>query len=126
VGTVGRVPSESARAGLLLCMARPELLDRRPGWAGGKLNATSVLLEPLATDETDLLIDELLAGQGVDKTLRTRIREAAEGNPFFCEQMVALLQTSEGSDVVVPPTIQATSARGPLSGPASEGVGLLA
>ncbi len=33
---------------LLLCLARPELLDRRPGWSGGKLNATSVLLEPLA------------------------------------------------------------------------------
>ena len=32
---------------LLLCMARPELLDRRPAWAGGKVNATSVLLEPL-------------------------------------------------------------------------------
>ena len=34
---------------LLLCMARPELLDRRPAWGGGKLNATNVLLEPLAT-----------------------------------------------------------------------------
>ena len=36
---------------LLLCMARPELLDRQPNWAGGKLNATSVLLEPLSEDE---------------------------------------------------------------------------
>ena len=33
-------------------MARPELLDRRPGWGGGKLNATTVLLEPLSADET--------------------------------------------------------------------------
>ena len=33
---------------LLLCMARPELLDRRTGWGGGKVNATTVLLEPLA------------------------------------------------------------------------------
>ena len=31
---------------LLLCIARPELLDS-PGWGGGKLNATTVLLEPL-------------------------------------------------------------------------------
>ena len=37
---------------LLLCMARPDLLDRRPGWAGGKVNATNVLLEPLGPDET--------------------------------------------------------------------------
>ena len=33
---------------LLLCMARPDLLDRRTGWGGGKVNATTVLLEPLA------------------------------------------------------------------------------
>ena len=32
---------------LLLCMARPDLLDRRSGWGGGKVNATTVLLEPL-------------------------------------------------------------------------------
>ena len=38
---------------LLLCMARPELLDRRPGWGGGKLNATTVLLEPLAAADAD-------------------------------------------------------------------------
>src|SRR5205823_12702549 len=44
---------------LLLCMARPELLDRRAGWAGGKVNATSVLLEPLGPDEAELMIDSL-------------------------------------------------------------------
>ena len=44
---------------LLLCMARPELLDRRTGWAGGKVNATSVLLEPLAPEETGQLIENL-------------------------------------------------------------------
>ena len=37
---------------MMLCMARPELLDERPGWGGGKLNATSILLEPLSEDET--------------------------------------------------------------------------
>ena len=37
---------------VMLCMARPELLDTRPGWGGGKLNATSILLEPLREDET--------------------------------------------------------------------------
>ena len=36
---------------LLACMARPELLDDHPGWAGGKLNATSILLEPLGPEE---------------------------------------------------------------------------
>jgi hypothetical protein len=58
---------------LLLCMARPELLDVRPAWGGGKLNATTALLEPLAPDETAELVD-LLAG-GVEAGLRSRILE---------------------------------------------------
>ena len=92
---------------LLLCMARPELLDRRSGWGGGKLNATAVLLEPLSAGETDALIEELLAGEHVGDGLRARIREAAEGNPLFVEEMVAMLRESKGGEVVVPPTIQA-------------------
>src|SRR5919197_2898028 len=43
---------------LLLCTARPELLDRRPGWAGGKLRASTVLLEPLGRyASSELLLD---------------------------------------------------------------------
>ena len=92
---------------LVLCMGRPELLDKRPTWGGGKLNATTALLEPLDANETDRLVDELLAGHGLDADLHVRIREAAEGNPFFCEQMVALLQESAATEVAVPPSIQA-------------------
>ncbi len=89
---------------LLLCMARPELLDRRPAWSGGKLNATTVLLEPLSAEETDELIASLAP---VDPALRARVREAAEGNPLFVEEMLALVQDSGGGDIAVPPTIQA-------------------
>ena len=46
---------------MILCLARPELLEGRPGWGGGKLNATSVLLEPLSEDDTKHLIANLLA-----------------------------------------------------------------
>jgi class 3 adenylate cyclase len=88
---------------LLLCMARPELLDRRAGWAGGKVNATSVLLEPLGADEAELMITSLAH---LDDGLRERIREAAEGNPLFVEQMVALVKESGDGDVTVPPTIR--------------------
>jgi len=88
---------------LLLCVARPELLDDRPGWGGGKLNATTALLEPLSAEECGRLIDSL---DGVmEATLRKRVLEAAEGNPLFVEEMLAL--AGEGGDVVVPPTIQA-------------------
>ena len=96
---------------LLLCMARPELLDRRPTWGGGKLNATNVLLEPLAPAETDELIDRLLPGGRLDASLRERICEAAAGNPLFVEEMLAMLEErgdgDVSTDVVVPPTIQA-------------------
>jgi hypothetical protein len=44
---------------LLLCMARPELLEKRPAWGGGKWNSTTVLLEPLDAAETEQLLDEL-------------------------------------------------------------------
>jgi class 3 adenylate cyclase/tetratricopeptide (TPR) repeat protein len=89
---------------LLLCMARPELLDRRVGWAGGKLNATNVLLEPLGQEDTERLIESLAH---LDEGLRERIREAAEGNPLFVEEMVAMVGESPDGDVSVPPTIQA-------------------
>src|SRR6202008_4039453 len=68
---------------LLLCIARPELLDRRSTWAGGKLNATTLLREPLSEDETDELIERLLGETLLDAALIGRIREAAEGNPLF-------------------------------------------
>jgi class 3 adenylate cyclase/tetratricopeptide (TPR) repeat protein len=89
---------------LLLCMARADLLDRRSSWGGGKLNATTVLLEPLSAEETDLLLDEL---GGVDENLRIKIRETAEGNPLFLEEMLALVRESKDGEVTVPPTIQA-------------------
>ncbi|HEY2311594.1 MAG TPA: adenylate/guanylate cyclase domain-containing protein [Gaiellaceae bacterium] len=92
---------------LLVCIARPDLLDRRPTWAGGKLNATTVLLEPLTPEETDELIERLLGDAGLDDSLRARIRDAAEGNPLFVEQMLAMVAESPNGDVVVPPTIQA-------------------
>ena len=68
---------------LLLCMARPELLERRPAWGGGKWNATTVLLEPLDAGETELLLREL---GGVAHALRERIVQVAEGNPLFLEE----------------------------------------
>ncbi len=91
---------------LLLCLARPELLELRPGWGGGKLNATTVLLEPLSAGETDELIAELLEGRALGEELRERIRSAAEGNPLFVEQMLAMVEESP-EEITVPPTIQA-------------------
>lgn len=80
---------------LLLCMARPEFLDRRPSWGGGKLNASTLLLDALSARETDELIAQRPGGAKLSDDLRARIRETAEGNPLFVEQMLALLAESQ-------------------------------
>ncbi|PWU20400.1 MAG: hypothetical protein C5B48_12600 [Candidatus Rokuibacteriota bacterium] len=87
---------------LVLCLARPELLDRRPGWGGGKLNATTILLEPLTADEC---VELIAAHGGVEPATRERILAAADGNPLFVEEMVALVH--EDGDVRVPSTVHA-------------------
>jgi class 3 adenylate cyclase/tetratricopeptide (TPR) repeat protein len=90
---------------LLLCMARPDLLDSRPTWAGGKLNATNLLLEPLSSNESAEMVATLVGELSLDAS--QRVVEAAEGNPLFVEEMVALVRESSGEEVKVPPTIQA-------------------
>jgi class 3 adenylate cyclase len=93
---------------LLLCLARPDLLERRPGWGGGKLNATTVLLEPLPADDCERLIDALLQGGALDEDVRRRILTAADGNPLFVEEMLALIRERGGDgEVEVPPSIHA-------------------
>ena len=107
---------------LVICMARPELLESSPGWGGGKLHATTVALEPLSGDEVAHLVENFLAGGVLDDALRRRIDEAAGGNPLFVEETLAMLVddgllrqedgrwVAPGGDldhVAVPPTIQA-------------------
>jgi predicted ATPase len=93
---------------LLLCLARSELLDLRPSWGGGKVNASTILLEPLSEDECQLLIEHA-GGGSLGEAVAARVTGAAEGNPLFLEQMVAIAldEGVNASDVPVPPTIEA-------------------
>ena len=79
---------------LFLCMARPELLERRPGWPG------TLRLEPLPAEQADALIGDAVSGE-----LRERIARAAGGNPLFISEMLAM--AAEDADVDVPPTLKA-------------------
>src|SRR5207253_8074093 len=88
----------------VLCLARPELLDERPAWGGGKLNATSLLLEPLADGAARELATHL--ARDLDDGRRARVVQAAEGNPLFLEQMLAIVEETGEADQL-PPTIQA-------------------
>ena len=91
----------------LLCIARTELLDLRPGWGGGKVNATSLLLEPLGSGECEELMEHLVADAPLAAELRERITAASAGNPLYVEEMLAMVREHGSDDVAVPPTIQA-------------------
>ena len=87
---------------VLLCLARPELLDDRPRWGG-----VALPLEPLTEVESQRLLDELAAEWPMTPESRAQIAEGAEGNPLFLEQMVAMLSDRGTLPREVPPTIQA-------------------
>src|SRR5919109_27380 len=91
---------------LLVCVARPDLLDIRPGWGGGKLNTTTMLLEALTEAESIELVDNLLRAR-IDSEIKERIAAAAEGNPLYVEEMLAMLAENGGGTVAIPPTIHA-------------------
>jgi class 3 adenylate cyclase/tetratricopeptide (TPR) repeat protein len=80
---------------LLLCMARPELGERRPTWP------VTLRLEPLGDGD----VEELIA-ERVPNEIRTKIARAAGGNPLFIEEMLAMAGERDG-ELVVPPTLQA-------------------
>jgi class 3 adenylate cyclase len=80
---------------LLLCMARPELLDSRPSWP------VTVRLEPLSSQDADSLI-----GTAMPEELRAKIAHAAGGNPLFIGEMLAIAGEA-GDEVEVPATLKA-------------------
>ena len=79
---------------LLLCMARPELLDRRPSWQA------ALRLEPLPEEQSAELV-----GDAVSNTVRAQIVRASGGNPLFVTEMLAL--AADGGAVEVPATLRA-------------------
>src|SRR5207249_3916161 len=87
---------------LLLCLARPDLLERRPSWGSGRTNAMAIALEPLDVPQTEKLVRALLAG-GSDRPV-DEIVARTEGNPLFVEEYVHML-VDQGSHAVVPPTL---------------------
>ena len=86
------------RALLIICLARPELLDVRPGWGGGRVRSTAIELEPLAREESEELADALARrSRSRRERSRTACSTKTEGNPLFVEETVRML-VEEGSD----------------------------
>jgi class 3 adenylate cyclase/tetratricopeptide (TPR) repeat protein len=88
---LGHLTSTSAGAPiLLLCTAREELLEKYPGWGQGPEGRT-IVLSPLSYADAARVAENLLGEVGLVATIRDRIVAAAEGNPLFVEQLVAML-----------------------------------
>jgi tetratricopeptide (TPR) repeat protein len=102
------VSFSSDAAILLLCLSRPELVDDRPSWSVPRGNVTFVSVGPLADDEAAQLVGHLVRSRGLESAELTRIVEAADGNPLFLEQLLALnAEVPPEAPLVVPPTINA-------------------
>ena len=92
---------------LVVGTARPELLERRPGWGGGKLNATTLALTPLSDEQTALLIARLLDRAVLTADSQRALLERAGGNPLYAEQFAELfLEQGSAEALSLPETLQ--------------------
>jgi class 3 adenylate cyclase/tetratricopeptide (TPR) repeat protein len=92
---------------LVVCSARPELLERRAGWGGGKPNAVTLSLSPLSDDDTTRLIASLLGGSAAHTADQAALLASAGGNPLYAEQFAQMLgEHSGGGGLNLPESIQ--------------------
>jgi class 3 adenylate cyclase/tetratricopeptide (TPR) repeat protein len=85
---------------LVVATARPELLDRRPGWGGGKRNSTMLSIGALSNEETAKLLPILPADT------QQLVLERAEGNPLYAAEFARMIVERPGADVPLPETVQ--------------------
>jgi class 3 adenylate cyclase/tetratricopeptide (TPR) repeat protein len=76
---------------LIVATARPELLSRRPGWAGGKPNSAIVSLSPLSEEDTARLLAGLLGQAVLQVEVQAALLARASGNPLYAEEYVRML-----------------------------------
>jgi class 3 adenylate cyclase len=92
---------------LVVATARPELLDRRPGWGGGLRNATTLSLRALDDVETSKMIAALIGRPVLTAEAQTSLLERAEGNPLYAEQYVRMYtERSSADELPLPETVQ--------------------
>jgi class 3 adenylate cyclase/tetratricopeptide (TPR) repeat protein len=103
---------------LLVCAARPELLEQRPDWSE---HGPLFELQPLSEEESAQVIEHLLGDAAIPAEVRARIIAAAEGNPLFVQQVLSMMiddgllrrddgrwiATGDLADLAIPGSIQA-------------------
>src|ERR671936_944278 len=92
---------------VLLCLARRDLFDARPSWSNPRPHAALLTLTPLSDEDSSILIERIVREQALSDEERSRIVEAAEGNPLFVEQLLAMHAERGNGKLAIPPTIQA-------------------
>ena len=101
----GLVDRASGVPMLVLGTARPELLERRSGWGGGKPNALTISLSPLSDEETALLVRGILDNSTLDAVTEEALLARAGGNPLYAEQYARVLQ-ERGDLLELPESVQ--------------------
>jgi class 3 adenylate cyclase/tetratricopeptide (TPR) repeat protein len=91
---------------LIVCTARPELLERRPGWGGGKPNALTLSISPLSDEDTARLLGGLLERAVLPADLQASLLTRAGGNPLYAEQFARLLAETDDADLRLPENVQ--------------------
>ncbi len=91
---------------LIVATARPELLDRRPGWSGGKRNAFTLSIGALTDDETAQLLQRLLDRAVLEAEAQRAVLLHAEGNPLYAEEYARMLGDHPDGDLPLPETVQ--------------------
>jgi len=93
---------------LIVCLARPELLEARPSWGGGRRRSIAIELGPLPLAEAELLVDALAQDAALPDDIRRVLLEKTEGNPLFVEETIRLLaEEGDGASPRIPDTVQA-------------------
>jgi hypothetical protein len=94
---------------LVLCAARPELYERRPGWGAGLRNAHTINLSPLSDQETAELVSHLVSRTLIGEELQQAVLERAGGNPLYAEEFVRLLADRDlrADELILPESVQA-------------------
>src|SRR4249919_4103150 len=92
---------------LVVATARPELLERRPAWGGGKLNAATLALAPLTDEQTAQLLGSALGTPVLPAETQAALIERAGGNPLYAEQFAELyLERGSTDELPLPETLQ--------------------
>jgi class 3 adenylate cyclase len=92
---------------LCICTARPELLDRRPAWGGGKPSASTISISPLSDEETARLLGVLLERAVLPAEQQAALLARAGGNPLYAEQFARMLaERGDADELPLPETVQ--------------------